>query len=192
MITEVGERRTLARSTATQTVLIAVSRLTGFVRIVIVAGVLGTTFLGNTYQSANTIPNIVFELFAAGALQAVLVPSLVSRFDRGDHRGAERLAGSVLGHTALGLAVLAVAFERAQVTDRHHLREELHFLHPRFDVGDGVDLVLGQFVGQQHRRRLLVREPAHLLDLLRDGLTELLLGDLVRVEVRVDVCYRTH
>lgn len=108
MITEVDERRTLARSTATQTVLIAVSRVTGFVRIVIVAAVLGTTFLGNTYQSANTIPNIVFELFAAGALQAVLVPSLVARFDRGDHRGAERLAGSVLGHTALGLAVFAV------------------------------------------------------------------------------------
>lgn len=108
MITEVDERRSLARSTATQTVLTGVSRLTGFVRIVIVAAVLGTTFLGNTYQSANTIPNIVFELFAAGALQAVLVPSLVAHFDRGDDRGAERLAGSVLGFTALGLAVFAV------------------------------------------------------------------------------------
>ncbi|MGK2929797.1 MAG: hypothetical protein ACSLFO_09510 [Acidimicrobiales bacterium] len=50
MITEVDERRSLARSTATQTVLTGVSRLTGFVRIVIVAAVLGTTFLGNTYQ----------------------------------------------------------------------------------------------------------------------------------------------
>ncbi|MGK2929798.1 MAG: murein biosynthesis integral membrane protein MurJ [Acidimicrobiales bacterium] len=54
------------------------------------------------------MPNIVFELFAAGALQAVLVPSLVARFDRGEDRGAERLAGSVLGFTALGLAVFAV------------------------------------------------------------------------------------
>ena len=102
------ERRQLARSTATQTVLVAVSRLTGFVRIVVVAAVLGTTFLGNTYQSANTIPNIVFELFAAGALQAVLVPALVARFDRDDHAGAERLAGSVLGYTGVVLAGLAV------------------------------------------------------------------------------------
>ena len=108
MTAPVDERRSLARSTATQTVLIGVSRVTGFVRIVLVAAVLGTTFLGNTYQSANTIPNIVFELFAAGALQAVLVPSLVKRFDRGDDEGAERLAGSVLGHTALALATLAV------------------------------------------------------------------------------------
>lgn len=104
----VDERRTLARSTATQTVLTAISRLTGFARIVLVAAVLGTTFLGNTYQSANTIPNIVFELFAAGALQAVLVPALVARLDRGDEAGAERLAGSVLGFTMAGLAALAV------------------------------------------------------------------------------------
>jgi putative peptidoglycan lipid II flippase len=104
----VDERRSLARSTATQTVLTAVSRVTGFVRVVVVAAVLGTTFLGNTYQSANTIPNIVFELFAAGALQAVLVPALVARFDRGDDDEAERLAGSVLGLTLAVLAGLAV------------------------------------------------------------------------------------
>ena len=104
----VDERRTLARSTATQTVLTGLSRLTGFGRIVIVTAVLGTTFLGNTYQSANTIPNIVFELFAAGALQAVLVPALVARLDRGDEEGAQRLAGSVLGHTMLALGVFVV------------------------------------------------------------------------------------
>jgi len=102
------ERRDLARSTATQTVLTGISRLTGFARVVIVAAVLGTTFLGNTYQSANTVPNIVFELFAAGALQAVLVPALVARFDRGDDEGAERLAGSVLGLTLALLGGLAL------------------------------------------------------------------------------------
>lgn len=108
MTEAVDDRRSLARSTATQTVLTAVSRLTGFGRVLVVAAVLGTTFLGNTYQSANTIPNIVFELFAAGALQAVLVPALVRRFDVGDDEGAERLAGSVLGHTLVALGVLAV------------------------------------------------------------------------------------
>jgi len=102
------ERRHLARSTALQTVLVGVSRATGFVRVVVVAAVLGTTFLGNTYQSANTVPNIIFELFAAGALQAVLVPALVARFDRGDDAGAERLAGSVLGLTLALLGGLAV------------------------------------------------------------------------------------
>ena len=120
----VDDRRDLARSTATQTVLTGISRLTGFVRVVVVAAVLGTTFLGNTYQSANTVPNIVFELFAAGALQAVLVPALVARFDRGDDEGAERLAGSVLGLTAFsGDAKKAVGYIAADSAKRKRVIE---------------------------------------------------------------------
>lgn len=97
----------LARSTAAMTALTAVSRATGFVRIVVVAAVLGDTFLGNTYQSANMVPNLLFEVFAAGVLQAVLIPTLVDLFDRGDDEEAGRVVRSVLGLACAGLAVLA-------------------------------------------------------------------------------------
>ena len=96
----------LARSTAAMTALTAVSRITGFVRILVVAAVLGTTFLGNTYQSANTVPNILFELLAAGALQAVLIPTLVEAVDGGRGDDADHVAGAVLGLAATVLAVL--------------------------------------------------------------------------------------
>lgn len=95
----------LARSTAAMTALTLASRLTGLVRVLVVAAVLGTTFLGNTFQSANSVPNLVFELFAAGALQAVMIPTLVQLLDRGDRDEAGYVAGSLLG---LALAVLAV------------------------------------------------------------------------------------
>ena len=97
----------LARTTAAMTVLTLVSRLTGLVRVLVVAAVLGTTFLGNTYQSANTVPNLLFELFAAGALQAVMIPAMVQLFDRGDDAEASRVAGSLLGLAMAGLAVVA-------------------------------------------------------------------------------------
>lgn len=99
----------VARDTLVVTSLTLVSRLTGVVRVLVIAAVLGTTFLGNTFQSANTVPNVIFELFAAGTLQAVMIPSLVERFDRGDPAGAEHLAGSVLGLALAGLGALAVA-----------------------------------------------------------------------------------
>jgi putative peptidoglycan lipid II flippase len=89
------------------TALTAVSRLTGFVRILVVAAVLGDTFLGNTYQSANTVPNLLFEVFAAGVLQAVLIPTLVELFDGGDDEEAGGVARSVLGLAGVGLAVMA-------------------------------------------------------------------------------------
>jgi len=97
----------LARSTVTMTVLTAVSRLTGLVRVVVVAAVIGDTYLGNTYQSTNTVPNILFELMAAGTLQAVLIPTLVRLRDRGEDTEGERVAASVLGVSLAGLGAVA-------------------------------------------------------------------------------------
>lgn len=87
----------------------AVSRLVGFVRFLVIAAVLGTTYLGNAFQSANSVSNILFELLAAGALSAVLVPVFVGLLDRGEDVEAERVAGSVLGAALLVLGVVSLA-----------------------------------------------------------------------------------
>ena len=79
------------------------ARVTGLLRVVAVGGALGTTYLGNTYQSANLVSNLLFELLAAGILSSVLVPPFVALLDEGRRDDAERLAGAVLG---LALAVL--------------------------------------------------------------------------------------
>lgn len=87
--------------------LTVLSSVTGFLRIVVVAAVLGTTYLGDTYASANWVPNLLFELFAAGALQAVLVPSLVTMIDAGDADEAGKTAGAILGLASLALGILS-------------------------------------------------------------------------------------
>lgn len=86
----------------------AVSRITGFARVLAVTAALGATFLGNTYQQANLVSTVLFELLAAGLLTVPLVPALVARPD-----DAPRLLGAlwglslaVLGGLALLLAVL--------------------------------------------------------------------------------------
>lgn len=79
------------------------SRLTGLARVVAVGAALGTTFAGNTYQTANLVSNVLFELLAAGLLSSVLVPPLVRRAQDGDPEGVERLAGAALG---IGLAAM--------------------------------------------------------------------------------------
>ncbi|HEX2186230.1 MAG TPA: lipid II flippase MurJ, partial [Chloroflexota bacterium] len=86
------------------------SRVTGFVRAVVVAAVLGATFLGNTYQTANLVSNFLFELLAAGLLSSVLVPPFVKLLDSGRRHDAEELAGAILGVALAALgAVTAVA-----------------------------------------------------------------------------------
>ena len=108
MISTTPDEPDLARSTATMTALTFLSRITGMVRNVVVVAVLGVTFLGNTYQSANTVPNLLFELIAAGVLQAVLIPTLVDLAAKGEEDEAEHVARSVLGLAGAALAVLAV------------------------------------------------------------------------------------
>ena len=81
------------------------SRGVGFVQVWVIAAVLGTTYLGNTYQASSSVSNILFELLAAGALSAVLVPTFVDLFRAEDDAEAERLASGVLG---LALAVMGV------------------------------------------------------------------------------------
>jgi putative peptidoglycan lipid II flippase len=87
----------------------AVSRAFGFVRVLVVAAVLGTTFLGNAFQAANSVSNVVFELVAAGALSAVLVPTFVTLLERDDDAGTDRLASGLLGLALLVLGLVTLA-----------------------------------------------------------------------------------
>ena len=98
----------VTRAAAGMGIATAISRAIGFVRILVIAAVLGTTYLGNTYQSSNAVSNVLFELLAAGALSAVLVPTFVDRLDRGDEKGAQELAGRLLGVACLALGVVVV------------------------------------------------------------------------------------
>jgi putative peptidoglycan lipid II flippase len=99
----------LLRSSAPITAWNLVSRLTGFVRVLAVGAALGTTFLGNTYQSANLASNILFELLAAGVLSSVLVPAFVAHIRTAGRDDADRLAGNVLGMLLAILGPIVVA-----------------------------------------------------------------------------------
>jgi putative peptidoglycan lipid II flippase len=101
-------RRSVARAATGMGAAAAASRAIGGGRVLVVAAVLGTTFLGNTFEAANTLPTVVFELLAAGALSAVLVPPFVERLEASDQSGAERAAGGLLGLFLVGLGVLTV------------------------------------------------------------------------------------
>lgn len=85
-----------------------VSRVFGAVRVLVIGAVLGTTYLGNAFQGANQFSTVLFDLLAAGALSAVLVPTFVELLDaQHDHR-AEEVAGGVLGAALVVLGGVTV------------------------------------------------------------------------------------
>ena len=96
-----GAATSMTRSVAGMGAAAAVSRAFGGLRMVVIAAVLGTTYLGNTFQASNSVSNVLFELLAAGALSAVLVPTFVDLFGPGRATARRRRwRAGVLSHRA--------------------------------------------------------------------------------------------
>ena len=100
---------TLVRSSAAVGVGTALSRITGLIRTVALAYALGNTVLANSYNLANTTPNIVYDLILGGVLSATLVPVFVDRFEHDDRDGIDAVVTVVvtLLTTLTVVAVLA-------------------------------------------------------------------------------------
>ncbi|MDY7102459.1 MAG: murein biosynthesis integral membrane protein MurJ [Actinomycetota bacterium] len=100
----------LSRSGRAAAVGTLASRGSGFVRTVVIASALGTAALGNAYATANTIPNIVYELLLGGILTSVVVPLLVAaEHDGGGESYAQRLLSLVVYGLGALVVVLVVA-----------------------------------------------------------------------------------
>jgi putative peptidoglycan lipid II flippase len=106
-------RRSVAQGVAGAAAMIAVltllSRLAGFGRTLAFTNAVGADSTGDAYQAANTVPNIVFEVVAGGALAALVVPMLAGGIAVGDREQVRRTASALLGWTLLVLTPLAVA-----------------------------------------------------------------------------------
>lgn len=94
------------RTSARVSIVTGAARITGFARYIVLGLAVGTTYLGNTYETANWVPNIAFELAAGGVLSAVFVPTFVQEREQGHERSIE--IASSLANTFLLLAVPVV------------------------------------------------------------------------------------
>ena len=92
------------------------SRITGFFRAILAVAVLGTALLADSYNVANTMPNILYNLLVGGALTAIFVPQLVRSFSNedGGHGFASRLVTTISGILLL-LVIIGVIFAPALV-----------------------------------------------------------------------------
>ena len=99
---------TLLGAAALITVLTVLARLTGFGRNLVFARTVGATCLNSTYQTVNTVPNILYEIVAGGALASLVVPLLARAVTAGDRDHVDRTASALLTWTVVVLTPLAV------------------------------------------------------------------------------------
>lgn len=106
-----GRASSVLQSSALMATGTLVSRLTGFVRQMVVLAGLGAATLGSTYALAYTLPTMVYILTIGGGLNSVFVPQLVRAMKEDDDGGeafANRLLTLVM--VVLGLLVAVTVF----------------------------------------------------------------------------------
>jgi putative peptidoglycan lipid II flippase len=99
----------LVRASAGVAVGTLLSRVTGLARVGVLAYAIGRASLADTYNLANSTPNIVYELLLGGVLSATLVPLFVEHVQRRDER-ATAAVFTVTMTVLVALSALAIVF----------------------------------------------------------------------------------
>ncbi|MBV9097730.1 MAG: hypothetical protein JO079_06710 [Frankiaceae bacterium] len=95
--------QSLARAALAVAGVTVLARVVGFGRVIVFAHTVGPSCLGDAYYTANTIPNILFDVVAGGALSTVAVPLLAGSVDARDDDTADQSASALLTWTLLAL-----------------------------------------------------------------------------------------
>lgn len=102
-----GRAASLLRSSAVMAAGTLVSRITGFIRQLVMVAALGAAVLADTYSVAWALPNMIYILTIGGGLNSVFVPQLV-RAMKNDPDGGEAYANRLLTLVMAALGGLVI------------------------------------------------------------------------------------
>ncbi len=101
----------VSRSAALMSVLVIISRITGFLRTWAQAYGMGTTVVASAFTVANNLPNQLYELVMGGMLVTAFLPVYVSAKKRAGKPGAIAYASNLLSLVTIAMLLLsAISF----------------------------------------------------------------------------------
>lgn len=100
----------LVKSTLTIGFFTFLSRITGFLRDVLMANMIGASWLSDAFFVAFKLPNFFRRLFAEGAFNAAFIPSFSSILTTDGRQAALKFAGEVLSVLLVVLLILNAVF----------------------------------------------------------------------------------
>lgn len=99
----------MLRSSGIVAIGTGLSRITGFIRVAVMAYAIGATALAEAYNLANNTPNLLYDLVLGGILSATLVPVIVEYMNRDDDEAINAVATVIflvlLAATAASIAM---------------------------------------------------------------------------------------
>ncbi len=100
--------KSVGASAALMSVCVLFSRVTGFLRTWAMAFALGSSFLSSSYQVANNLPNMLYELVMGGMLVTAFLPVYVSVKKKSGDAAGNEYASNLLTIVTLFLGALSL------------------------------------------------------------------------------------
>ena len=107
--TSSGDYESVGRSARLMTGLIIVSRVTGFIRTWVMGVALGVSLLSTSYQVAQNLPAMLYDLVMGGMLVTAFLPVYMDVRRKRGKRSSEEYVGNLLGILLLFLGILSLA-----------------------------------------------------------------------------------
>lgn len=105
---DVASSADVSKSAALMSVLVIISRVTGFLRTWAQAYGMGTTIVASAFTVANNLPNQLYELVMGGMLVTAFLPVYVSAKKRAGKAGAIAYASNLLSLVTIAMLLLSV------------------------------------------------------------------------------------
>ena len=105
---EQSTQEQVGKSAALMSVLVVVSRLTGFLRTWGQAYAIGVTVMASCYSIANNLPNQLYELVAAGMLTTAFLPVYMTVKKRSGREGASAYTSNLVSIVLVVMGAVAV------------------------------------------------------------------------------------
>ncbi|MCW2525275.1 MAG: virulence factor family protein [Pseudonocardiales bacterium] len=103
-----GSARRLIHAAALLAVITALARIAGFGRTTAFGRGVGSGCVGSVYQTANYVPNIIFDIVAGGMLSALVVPILAPAIASGDRDRVDQMLSALINWALVILLPVAV------------------------------------------------------------------------------------
>ena len=100
--------RTIARAAGTVMFAFIISNLVGVARGIVITNAFGTSANMDSFNAANRIVELLFNLVAGGALGSAFIPTFTGFLTREDRPGAWRLASGVINLVLIALVLISV------------------------------------------------------------------------------------
>ncbi|TFH43919.1 MAG: hypothetical protein E4H01_11405 [Lysobacterales bacterium] len=100
--------RQIAKAAGTVMLAFILSNLVGVVRGIVITNAFGTSSGLDSFNAANRIAEMLFNLVAGGALGSAFIPIFTGFLTRKDHKGAWKLASGVINLVLLVLVLISI------------------------------------------------------------------------------------